>query len=170
MSCCNKKNLLKTIYTANAGCGCSTPKSSDVYEPTPIPKTCTSKNSNPSFNDKNGSLSMDIENFTSTTLSFNIDASTLNSEYETGPRTAKPMTSECPKIINSVAVEKDSNDPYKDFYHSMLQMITEKEIYSKNDLQELLKCFLELNSSCHHDVIVQAFMEIYSGFIGKKHV
>ncbi|KAG4183253.1 hypothetical protein ERO13_A09G097633v2 [Gossypium hirsutum] len=42
----------------------------------------------------------------------------------------------------------------------MLQMIVEKRIYSKHDLEELLQCFLELNSPCHHDVIIKAFMEI----------
>ena len=46
----------------------------------------------------------------------------------------------------SVAVEKDSDDPYLDFRHSMLQMILEKQIYSKDDLRQLLDCFLQLNS------------------------
>ncbi|KAJ6698392.1 TRANSCRIPTION REPRESSOR OFP6 [Salix purpurea] len=36
----------------------------------------------------------------------------------------------------SVAVEKDSDDPYLDFRHSMLQMILEKQIYSKVDLMQ----------------------------------
>ncbi|KAJ6698391.1 TRANSCRIPTION REPRESSOR OFP6-LIKE [Salix purpurea] len=36
----------------------------------------------------------------------------------------------------SVAVEKDSDDPYLDFRHSMLQMILEKQIYSKDDLMQ----------------------------------
>nr|GMD87124.1 transcription repressor OFP6-like [Ipomoea batatas] len=57
----------------------------------------------------------------------------------------------------SVAVEKDSDDPYLDFRHSMLQMILEKNIYSKDDLKELLNCFLQLNSPYYHGVIVRAF-------------
>ncbi|KHN08721.1 hypothetical protein glysoja_037043 [Glycine soja] len=62
-----------------------------------------------------------------------------------------------------VAVEKDSDDPYLDFRHSMLQMILENEIYSKEDLRELLNCFLQLNSPDHHGVIVRAFTEIWNG-------
>ncbi|TYG87981.1 hypothetical protein ES288_A13G258400v1 [Gossypium darwinii] len=66
-----------------------------------------------------------------------------------------------PKIMDSIAVVKDSHDPYLDFRHSMLQMIEEKHIYSADELQELLQCFLELNSPCHHRVIVEAFMGIW---------
>ncbi|KAI4378650.1 hypothetical protein MLD38_016101 [Melastoma candidum] len=62
-----------------------------------------------------------------------------------------------------VAVEKDSRDPYLDFRHSMLQMIIENEIYNREDLRELLGCFLQLNSPCYHGVIVRAFTEIWNG-------
>ncbi|KAL3326934.1 hypothetical protein AABB24_037578 [Solanum stoloniferum] len=61
----------------------------------------------------------------------------------------------------SVAVEKDSDDPYVDFRQSMLQMILEKEIYSKDELRELLNCFLQLNSPYYHGIIVRAFTEIW---------
>ncbi|KAJ6986135.1 hypothetical protein NC653_023903 [Populus alba x Populus x berolinensis] len=50
----------------------------------------------------------------------------------------------------------------------MLQMVVEKNIYSRNDLEELLNCFLELNSPCHHSVIVQAFTEIWNEIISKR--
>ncbi|KAL3755579.1 hypothetical protein ACJRO7_002604 [Eucalyptus globulus] len=62
-----------------------------------------------------------------------------------------------------VAVEKDSHDPYLDFRHSMLQMILENQIYTKDDLRELLNCFLQLNSPHYHGVIVRAFTEIWNG-------
>ncbi|XP_057805328.1 transcription repressor OFP6-like [Salvia miltiorrhiza] len=62
----------------------------------------------------------------------------------------------------SVAVEKDSDDPYLDFRRSMLQMILERELYSKDDLKELLNCFLQLNSPYYHGLIVRAFKEIWS--------
>ncbi|XP_047963753.1 transcription repressor OFP6-like [Salvia hispanica] len=64
---------------------------------------------------------------------------------------------------SSVAVEKDSDDPYLDFRQSMLQMILEKEIYSKDDLKHLLNCFLQLNSPYYHRTIVRAFTEIWNG-------
>ncbi|KAJ6756111.1 TRANSCRIPTION REPRESSOR OFP7-RELATED [Salix purpurea] len=57
----------------------------------------------------------------------------------------------------SVAVEKDSDDPYLDFRQSMLQMVLEKQIYSKDDLRQLLDCFLQLNSPYYHGIIVRAF-------------
>ncbi|KAL9686857.1 hypothetical protein QQ045_031250 [Rhodiola kirilowii] len=65
-------------------------------------------------------------------------------------------------IGSSVAIEKDSDDPYNDFRQSMLQMIFEKEMYSRDELQELLNCFLKMNSADHHDLIVRAFTEIMS--------
>ena len=63
----------------------------------------------------------------------------------------------------SVAVEKDSNDPYVDFRQSMLQMILENEIYTQEGLRELLSCFLHLNSPCNHGIIIRAFAEIWDG-------
>ncbi|CAK9323002.1 unnamed protein product [Citrullus colocynthis] len=71
----------------------------------------------------------------------------------------------------SVAVEKDSNDPYVDFRQSMLQMILENEIYTQEGLRELLSCFLHLNSPCNHGIIIRAFAEIWDGvFCGRSGV
>lgn len=68
----------------------------------------------------------------------------------------------------SVAVEKDSDDPYLDFRQSMLEMIQENEIYCKNDLGELLSCFLELNEPHLHGIIVRAFTEIWNAiYLGR---
>lgn len=97
---------------------------------------------------------MDEEDLTSTTIS----------EAETDPNTSQIPS----KIFSSIAVEKDSDDPYQDFRHSMLQMIIKKEIYSKDDLQELLNCFLQLNSPCHHDVIIKAFKEIWDEVVSHR--
>ncbi|KAL6012356.1 hypothetical protein ACLOJK_002843 [Asimina triloba] len=65
------------------------------------------------------------------------------------------------KVKESFAVVKRSEDPYGDFRRSMLEMIVEKEMYEKEDLEQLLHCFLSLNSQAHHGVIVQAFSEIW---------
>ncbi|KAF5744903.1 putative Ovate family protein 6 [Tripterygium wilfordii] len=168
-----KQKLLRAIFTASAGCGCGRPKPADVYEPITIPKTSKNpKIMNQCSSSSNGGISIDEkENYTSTTISFNVDnTSTRNSEYEIDPRPSKNMPSPCPKITDSIAVEKDSSNPYQDFRHSMLQMIFEKEIYCKDDLQELLKCFLELNSPCFHDVIVKAFKEIWNDIVSKSPV
>ncbi|KAK8336353.1 hypothetical protein V6Z11_A09G117100 [Gossypium hirsutum] len=126
----NKKNLFKSLLTVNAGCGCSKPKLSDAYEPKPKSKSSSA----PRSPINNALPTIENDDLTSTSFSFNNE--------------------------DTIAVVKDSDDPYKDFRHSMLQMIVEKRIYSKHDLEELLQCFLELNSPCHHDVIIKAFMEI----------
>ncbi|XP_030955870.1 transcription repressor OFP6-like [Quercus robur] len=153
----NKKNILKTIFTANVACGCARPKPSDVFEPTRRPKISTNnENQKPrtsSSSSRNGGLSVDEEDLTSSTIS--------EPETDINPRSSK-------KISSSIAVEKDSDNPYQDFRHSMLQMILEKEIYSKDDLQELLNCFLRLNSPCHHDVIIRAFKEIWDEVVSHR--
>ncbi|RDX73826.1 Transcription repressor OFP8, partial [Mucuna pruriens] len=61
----------------------------------------------------------------------------------------------------SFAVVKKSKDPYEDFKKSMMEMITEMEMSEAEDLEQLLQCFLALNSRSYHAVIVRAFMEIW---------
>ncbi|XP_002510365.2 transcription repressor OFP7 [Ricinus communis] len=64
-------------------------------------------------------------------------------------------------VKESVAVVKKSEDPYEDFKRSMLEMILEKQMFEEKDLEELLQCFLTLNSRQYHGVIVEAFSEIW---------
>ncbi|KAJ0815860.1 putative transcription factor OFP family [Helianthus annuus] len=64
-------------------------------------------------------------------------------------------------VKDSVAVVKKSNDPHEDFRVSMLEMIVERQIFGEEDLENLLKCFLSLNSEEHHRVICQVFTEIW---------
>lgn len=132
-------------------CGCGRTKKEDIFEPKAKPET-------PSENLK--SLDENEEDCTSSTFSLN------NETPENDPMCSK-MVSPCPKICDSLAIVKDSEDPYQDFRQSMLQMIFEREIYSKNDLQELLNCFLELNSPRHHQIIVKAFVEIWNSVHSK---
>lgn len=65
------------------------------------------------------------------------------------------------KVRESFAVVKKSEDPYEDFKRSMTEMILEKQIFEVKDLEQLLQCFLSLNSRDHHGIIVQAFSEIW---------
>lgn len=65
------------------------------------------------------------------------------------------------KVRESVAVVKRSEDPYADFKRSMVEMIVEKEMYGEDELEQLLQCFLSLNSRAHHGVIVRAFSDIW---------
>ncbi|GMI82512.1 ARABIDOPSIS THALIANA OVATE FAMILY PROTEIN 7, ovate family protein 7 [Hibiscus trionum] len=77
-----------------------------------------------------------------------------------GSMTVQPQAAEG-KVSESVAVITKSEDPYEDFKRSMLEMILEKQMFEAKDLEQLLQCFLSLNSSQHHEIIVEAFAEIW---------
>lgn len=65
------------------------------------------------------------------------------------------------KVRESVAVVKRSEDPLEDFRRSMWEMVVEKEMFAATDLEQLLICFLSLNSPKYHPVIVEAFSGIW---------
>ncbi|KAG1342099.1 transcription repressor OFP7 [Cocos nucifera] len=65
------------------------------------------------------------------------------------------------KVRESFAVVKRSEDPRADFRRSMAEMVVEKEMYEAEDLEQLLHCFLSLNSRRHHGAIVAAFSDIW---------
>ncbi|MQL73030.1 hypothetical protein Taro_005362 [Colocasia esculenta] len=58
-------------------------------------------------------------------------------------------------LSESCAVVKSSSDPQRDFRDSMVEMIVENNIRTSKDLEELLACYLSLNSNEYHDVIVK---------------
>ncbi|MED6161192.1 hypothetical protein PIB30_058364 [Stylosanthes scabra] len=164
----NKKGIMRTLLSSNGGCGCGKQKQS-VHQPAPKPKISVYQNTNPST-----SSTTSDEDFTSTTIS---ETETHHQDHNNNDNKgiAKNNVSSTSlikhnpnKIIDSIAVEKESTDPYRDFRYSILQMIFEKEIFSESGLQELLQCFLELNSPCQHQIIVQAFMEICEETFPKK--
>ncbi|CAD5184333.1 transcription repressor OFP1-like [Musa acuminata AAA Group] len=64
-------------------------------------------------------------------------------------------------FLESFAVVKSSSDPGRDFRDSMVEMIVENNIRASKDLEELLACYLLLNSNEYHDVIVKAFEQIW---------
>lgn len=72
------------------------------------------------------------------------------------------------KVRESFAVVKKSEDPYEDFKRSMMEMILEKQMFEEKDLEELLQCFLTLNSRQHHGVIVEAFAEIWEALFYRR--
>ncbi|KAJ8537985.1 hypothetical protein K7X08_014525 [Anisodus acutangulus] len=71
------------------------------------------------------------------------------------------------KVNESFAIVKKSADPYDDFKNSMKEMIMEKEMFEAEDLEQLLLCFLSLNSRHHHAIIVEAFTEIWKELFDK---
>ncbi|XP_019238232.1 PREDICTED: uncharacterized protein LOC109218331 [Nicotiana attenuata] len=60
----------------------------------------------------------------------------------------------------SIAVEKNTSDPYNDFRTSVVEMIVQKQIFGVEDLQMLLHCFLQLNSPSFYKIIFEVFSEI----------
>ncbi|XP_042962437.1 transcription repressor OFP7-like [Carya illinoinensis] len=65
------------------------------------------------------------------------------------------------KVRESFAVVKRTEEPYEEFKRSMMEIILEKQILEAEELQELLQCFLSLNSRLYHGVIVEAFSDIW---------
>ncbi|KAI3437478.1 Transcription repressor (Ovate family protein) [Psidium guajava] len=64
-------------------------------------------------------------------------------------------------VSDSFAVMKSSLDPQRDFRDSMVEMIVENDIRASKDLEELLACYLSLNSDEYHDLIVNVFRQIW---------
>ncbi|KAF5476386.1 hypothetical protein F2P56_008109 [Juglans regia] len=62
---------------------------------------------------------------------------------------------------DSFAVVKSSLDPQRDFRDSMVEMIVEKNIKASKDLEDLLACYLSLNSDEYHDLIIKVFKQIW---------
>jgi uncharacterized protein (TIGR01568 family) len=58
-------------------------------------------------------------------------------------------------------VVKFSVDPQRDFKDSMVEMIVENNIRGSKDLEDLLACYLSLNSKEYHYIIVKAFEQIW---------
>lgn len=65
------------------------------------------------------------------------------------------------RLCESFVMVKSSLDPEKDFRESMVEMIVENNIRASKDLEELLACYLLLNSDEYHYLIVKAFEQIW---------
>ncbi|KAF5810837.1 putative transcription factor OFP family [Helianthus annuus] len=62
---------------------------------------------------------------------------------------------------DSFAVLKRSFDPQQDFRESMMEMIMENGIRRREELEELLACYLTLNCDEYHDLIVKVFKDVW---------
>lgn len=65
------------------------------------------------------------------------------------------------RLSDSMVVVKTSVDPGKDFKESMMEMIMENNIKSSKDLEDLLACYLSLNSDEYHELIIEVFKQIW---------
>ncbi|KAL5231904.1 hypothetical protein ABZP36_030680 [Zizania latifolia] len=77
-----------------------------------------------------------------------------------------PTRNTTPPVANSFAVVKSSSDPRRDFLESMEDMIAENGIRDARDLEDLLACYLSLNSAEYHDLIVDVFDQVWTGLAG----
>ncbi|KAK9727045.1 hypothetical protein RND81_05G254500 [Saponaria officinalis] len=150
MSPNKRKPLLKTLLTAHLACSCgpTRPNHPIVYQPQPRPKPKPEPEPKPkstSSSSNNGD--------TPTTLLSPAKAHVPGPSWEIS-------SGDVISFKGSVAVVKESRDPYEDFRQSMLQMIFEDKILSTDDLHNLLRCFLRLNSPAHHHFILRAFFEV----------
>ncbi|CAH1418692.1 unnamed protein product [Lactuca virosa] len=64
-------------------------------------------------------------------------------------------------LSESMAVVKTSVDPGRDFKESMVEMIMQNNMKSSKDLEDLLACYLLLNSDDYHDLIIKVFKQIW---------
>ncbi|KMZ55911.1 hypothetical protein ZOSMA_9G00120 [Zostera marina] len=65
-----------------------------------------------------------------------------------------------------VAEVKDSTDPYADFSISMLEMIVKKQLFGRDKLESLLQCYLSLNQTHNHPIILRVFADICKTVLG----
>ena len=64
-------------------------------------------------------------------------------------------------LTESLAIVKSTNDPQRDFRESMVEMIVENKIRASNELEDLLACYLSLNTDEYHDIIIKVFKQIW---------
>jgi uncharacterized protein (TIGR01568 family) len=79
------------------------------------------------------------------------------------PRVSVSSTRKCkPPLAESFAVVKSSREPRRDFRESMEEMIAGNGIRTAADLEDLLACYLALNATEYHDLIVDVFEHIWA--------
>ncbi|QHO08165.1 transcription repressor OFP1 [Arachis hypogaea] len=64
-------------------------------------------------------------------------------------------------VSGSFAIVKSSLNPQRDFRESMVEMIVQNNIRSSKDLEDLLACYLTLNSDEYHGLIINVFKQIW---------
>ncbi|KAG0481054.1 hypothetical protein HPP92_011622 [Vanilla planifolia] len=145
------------------GCGCRRPKLSTILSflrPKPRHSTTAHSLSSSSSLLAPGSSSAAFTNSASHSSSSPHERRRRRSSSS---RKTKRASSAAAAEGESVAVVKESTQPYADFRESLMQMIVEEELYSWDDLNDLLHRFYSLNSPRHHHLILCAFADLLSG-------
>jgi len=63
---------------------------------------------------------------------------------------------------NSICAVLHSNDPFMDLKESIMEMIREVGVCNWKEMEELVYCYIALNSSDVHRFIVDAFLSLFS--------
>ncbi|KAM1070440.1 hypothetical protein COP2_002270 [Malus domestica] len=66
----------------------------------------------------------------------------------------------CGVFAGSVCVVKHSKDPIFDIRESIREMIQSEGVCDWNDMEELVYCYIALNSSEVHEIIRDAFLSL----------
>ncbi|GFY81672.1 ovate family protein 1 [Actinidia rufa] len=78
-----------------------------------------------------------------------------------------PRTKNLPeKPVGELRGGEDISGPTEDFKESMVEMIFENNIKGSKDLEDLLACYLQLNSDEYHGIIIKAFKQIWFDLAG----
>nr|AFK43560.1 unknown [Medicago truncatula] len=64
-------------------------------------------------------------------------------------------------LSDSFAIVKSSLNPQGDFRESMVEMIVQNNIRTSKDLEDLLACYLSLDSDEYHELIIKVFKQIW---------
>lgn len=64
-------------------------------------------------------------------------------------------------VSESLVIIKSSSNPRRDFTKSMVEMIVENNLHELKDLEELLACYLSLNSKEYHEDIIKVFEHVW---------
>ncbi|KAL5550647.1 hypothetical protein UlMin_000823 [Ulmus minor] len=87
--------------------------------------------------------------------------STTRKSFSGGRKSLSSARRERSLSDSAFAIVKSSSDPQKDFRESMVEMILQNNIRDSKDLEDLLACYLSLNSDEYHDLIIKVFKQIW---------
>ncbi|EHA8587319.1 transcription repressor OFP8 [Cocos nucifera] len=170
MSSSRRRFVVRHPVVVDIGCSCRRPKLSSFFSSS-LPKfrlPISHDPFSPSTTTTISTNSLWDSSLTTTAASSPLTSSPTLRRYSAAeslkwrPKKKTVKVKKKGAVEESVAVVKESSDPYLDFRESMLQVIMEMEIYAWDDLRDLLRRFLALNSPSHHHLILQAFAEIWT--------
>ncbi|GMH28168.1 hypothetical protein Nepgr_030011 [Nepenthes gracilis] len=75
-----------------------------------------------------------------------------------------PIDASAALMDRTVCVVVESMDPFSDFKESILQMVRHGEVHDWKEMEELVYCYIALNSTEVHKLIQDAFLSLACSF------